>query len=43
MANDREIDCCETSEVHEELLKIVLKKVRGTDIELLLKESGLIQ
>ena len=23
MANDREIDCCETSEVHEELLKIV--------------------
>lgn len=23
MANDREIDCCETREVHEELLKIV--------------------
>ena len=26
-----------------ELLKIVLKKVRGTDVELLLKESGLIE
>ncbi len=23
MINDRELDCCETSEVHEELLKIV--------------------
>lgn len=28
--------------LESELLKIVLKKVRGTDIELLLKESGLI-
>ena len=27
----------------KEALKIVLKKVKGTDIELLLKESGLIQ
>ena len=27
----------------KELLKIVLKKVKGTDLELLLKESGLIQ
>ena len=26
-----------------ELMKIVLKKIRGTDIELLLKESGLIE
>ena len=29
--------------VEKEALKIVLKKVRGTDIELLLKESGLIK
>ena len=27
----------------KEMLKIALKKVRGTDIELLLKESGLIE
>ena len=27
----------------KELLKIVMKKVKGTDIELLLKESGLIK
>lgn len=27
----------------KELLKILLKKVRGTDIEILLKESGLIK
>ena len=27
----------------KELLKIVLKKVKGTDLELLLKESGLIR
>ena len=27
----------------KELLKLVLKKVKGTDIELLLKESGLIE
>ena len=26
-----------------ELMKIVLKKIRGTDVELLLKESGLIE
>ena len=26
-----------------QMLKLVLKKVKGTDIELLLKESGLIQ
>ena len=26
-----------------ELLKVVLKKVQGTDVEILLKESGLIQ
>ena len=26
-----------------ELLRIVLKKVKGTDIEILLKESGLIE
>ena len=26
-----------------EVLKIALKKIRGTDLELLLKESGLIQ
>ena len=26
-----------------EALKIALKKIRGTDVELLLKESGLIQ
>jgi oleate hydratase len=29
--------------VEKEALKVVLKKVRGTDIELLLKESGLIK
>ena len=28
--------------VEKEALKLVLKKVKGTDIELLLKESGLI-
>ena len=27
----------------KELLKVVLKKTKGTDIELLLKESGLIE
>ena len=27
----------------KEALKLVMKKVRGTDIEILLKESGLIQ
>ena len=27
----------------KELLKVVLKKVKGTDIEILLKESGLIE
>ncbi len=27
----------------KEMLKMVLKKVKGTDIEILLKESGLIQ
>lgn len=26
-----------------EMLKVLLKKVKGTDIELLLKESGLIK
>lgn len=26
-----------------ELMRIVLKKIRGTDVELLLKESGLIE
>ena len=26
-----------------EMLKLLLKKVKGTDLELLLKESGLIQ
>ena len=26
----------------KELLRIVLKKVKGTDLEILLKESGLI-
>ena len=26
----------------KELLKLVVKKVKGTDVELLLKESGLI-
>ena len=26
-----------------ELMKVVLKKIRGTDVELLLKESGLIE
>ena len=29
--------------MEKELLKTVLKKVHGTDIELLLKESGLIE
>ena len=28
--------------IEKELLKIVLKKAKGTDIEILLKESGLI-
>ena len=27
----------------KELLKVVMKKVKGTDIEIWLKESGLIQ
>lgn len=27
----------------KELLKVVMKKIKGTDIEILLKESGLIQ
>ncbi len=27
----------------KELLKVVMKKVKGTDVELLLKESGLIE
>ena len=27
----------------KELLKVVVKKVQGTDIEILLKESGLIK
>ena len=27
----------------KEMLKLVVKKVKGTDIEILLKESGLIQ
>ena len=27
----------------KELLKLAIKKVRGTDLELLLKDSGLIQ
>ena len=29
--------------MEHELLRIVLKKVKGTDIELLLRESGLIE
>ena len=29
--------------VEKKLLKIVLKKVKGTDIEILLKNSGLIE
>ena len=29
--------------IEKEAMKIALKKVRGTDIELLLKESGLIE
>ena len=29
--------------VEKEMLKVVMKKVKGTDLEILLKESGLIE